>query len=703
MAVDKKISQLTSLAQGDVDAALDVLPIVDTSANETKKITVTALVSAGATAGISGAVLTNGTINSTTIGATTPSTGAFTTLTTSSTVTLNGGTANGVLYLNGSKVATSGTGLAYDGTNFSLGAAWTNNPMRPTTAPLYFQYASTGNNILAVMGDNVVSSVQVNRFSDNTTAPNINMGKARGTYASPTAVQTGDFLGNLQFRGYGGTTSRILASIDGLVETYTSDTNIASALYFATSSSGVASATEKMRLDSAGNLGIGTTSPAAKLEVATSGTGTEAETVRLSMNTGAIPASAGLNFRFGSVNGATIYGVGENGSTGASSMRFYTHNGTSSAERMRLDSSGNVGIGTPSPGVKLDVVGDIRSTTGNFYAVNGGAFGWGDLSTYVGGNASTDFINFVTAGSERARIDSSGNVGIGGTAAAFTKVDLVGTLSSSSNFSEGYRVAATIPSGTTNVASMFVTYPTTQAASFTLGTLAHFRAIQNTLGAGSAITTQYGFLAEASLTGATNNYGFYSNIASGSNRWNFYAAGTADNYFAGNVGIADTGLTNVRLRVKGSGTGAADYTIYCENSAATPLLYVQNDGKLSTGTAANSPYNLTTASAANVFVDSSGFLYRSTSSLRYKTNVANATHGLADVLKLRSVIYKGKNDSDTVFGGLIAEEVHDAGLTEFVAYDKEGRPDALHYGNMVALLVKAVQELSAKVTALEAR
>ena len=88
--------------------------------------------------------------------------------------------------------------------------------------------------------------------------------------------------------------------------------------------------------------------------------------------------------------------------------------------------------------------------------------------------------------------------------------------------------------------------------------------------------------------------------------------------------------------------------------------------------------------------------------MRYKLNVTDAAHGLADVLKLRSVTYKGKNDGDTVFGGLIAEEVHDAGLTEFVSYDKEGRPDALHYGNMVALLVKAVQELKAELEALKA-
>ena len=54
-----------------------------------------------------------------TVGATTATTGAFTTLAASSTVTLSGGTANGVTYLNGSKVLTSGSALVFDGTNFT--------------------------------------------------------------------------------------------------------------------------------------------------------------------------------------------------------------------------------------------------------------------------------------------------------------------------------------------------------------------------------------------------------------------------------------------------------------------------------------------------------------------------------------------------------------------------------------------------------
>jgi len=119
-------------------------------------------------------------------------------------------------------------------------------------------------------------------------------------------------------------------------------------------------------------------------------------------------------------------------------------------------------------------------------------------------------------------------------------------------------------------------------------------------------------------------------------------------------------------------------------------------------------YNDTTADATNVNVRSDGLQRRSTSSMRYKNSITDATHGLAEVMQLRSVTYKGNNDGDTIFGGLIAEEVDEVGLTEFVEYDNEGRPDALRYQHMVSLLTKAIQEqqtiiedLKARITALE--
>lgn len=56
---------------------------------------------------------------------------------------------------------------------------------------------------------------------------------------------------------------------------------------------------------------------------------------------------------------------------------------------------------------------------------------------------------------------------------------------------------------------------------------------------GGTYTNWFGFYANAA-TAASNNYGFYSNLAAATGRWNFYANGTANNYFAGNVGIGNT-------------------------------------------------------------------------------------------------------------------------------------------------------------------
>jgi Chaperone of endosialidase len=110
-------------------------------------------------------------------------------------------------------------------------------------------------------------------------------------------------------------------------------------------------------------------------------------------------------------------------------------------------------------------------------------------------------------------------------------------------------------------------------------------------------------------------------------------------------------------------------------------------------------YNNTSGSAANLGISATGEIFRSTSSLKYKTNVQDYTKGLKEVLKLRPVTYNGKNqiDNGKTFAGLIAEEVHELGLTEFVQYAEDGSPDALAYQNMVSILVKAIQELNEKL------
>jgi len=176
---------------------------------------------------------------------------------------------------------------------------------------------------------------------------------------------------------------------------------------------------------------------------------------------------------------------------------------------------------------------------------------------------------------------------------------------------------------------------------------------------------------------------------------------------SGNLLVGTTTSSGL-LTVKGAGATSGSYSTYVTNSSGTVVFGTRNDSYVFMP----STYNNTTGSAANFFINSDGSVYRSTSSLKYKTDVQDSPHGLAELLTLRSVTYKGKSefDADKTFGGLIAEEIHDAGLTEFVQYAEDGTPDALAYGPMVSLCIKAIQEqqaliisLTARITALENR
>jgi hypothetical protein len=113
------------------------------------------------------------------------------------------------------------------------------------------------------------------------------------------------------------------------------------------------------------------------------------------------------------------------GATGTGNLVFAT--GTIDwSERMRIDSSGRVGIGTSSPSAKLDVGGVIQFLDDNTpeikiidpddsnYALIGYSDGTMDLSSNHGNEAGgANVLRMLTGGTERMRIDSSGNVGIG--------------------------------------------------------------------------------------------------------------------------------------------------------------------------------------------------------------------------------------------------------------------------------------------------
>jgi hypothetical protein len=170
-------------------------------------------------------------------------------------------------------------------------------------------------------------------------------------------------------------------------------------------------------------------------------------------------------------------------------------------------------------------------------------------ASYLGG--ASGFWAFNTSGTERMRISATGSVGIGTTTLTGFNLN-IGKTGTGATLSRGLYQSSVIQSDVTSAYRYNETLAQTQATSFTLGELSHFIANQGTFGATSTVTNQFGFIATSLLIGATNNYGFYGNIPSGTNRWNTFNAGTAQNHFRGNVGIGSgSTVPATELEVRG--------------------------------------------------------------------------------------------------------------------------------------------------------
>ena len=200
---------------------------------------------------------------------------------------------------------------------------------------------------------------------------------------------------------------------------------------------------ESMRITSAGNVGIGTTSPGATLDVRSSGS---AAVFRTSDGTAANNAGTWIYNTASGTAASRVANVLLDGNGGDASgsdyfvlshygdnhveirnysngyMNFYTNN----TERMRIDSSGNVGIGTSSPAAKLDVDQSTTGTIARFRAADNAARELKITSSTTTNNGDTytldatsgsGVVAFATTSTERARINSNGNLLVGTTTA----------------------------------------------------------------------------------------------------------------------------------------------------------------------------------------------------------------------------------------------------------------------------------------------
>jgi hypothetical protein len=186
---------------------------------------------------------------------------------------------------------------------------------------------------------------------------------------------------------------------------------------------------------SGGNVGIGTSDPGAALHIVSSGQ--TVSNINTSLNINALvtdnggSVGNGGSLVFGAASGswrfAAIKGIVQNGGNNSrGDLAFSTRRNTTDStlsESMRIDSNGNVGIGTSSPGANLE----IKSSANTELRISDTAGGYGSLTYNESGTVSifniaadpantstpSTAMTFGVDGSERMRIDSSGNVGIG--------------------------------------------------------------------------------------------------------------------------------------------------------------------------------------------------------------------------------------------------------------------------------------------------
>jgi len=242
-------------------------------------------------------------------------------------------------------------------------------------------------------------------------APVYLLRRANTTGASPSALQANDPIGVFGVAGYGsnayqGTRARVgfFAS-----ENWTNSAN-GTYLTFNTTANGAATVggTERMRIDNAGNVGIGTTSPPTKLSIQPVAYTTAVDGIQFmsSDNTthsiiqpikiaaGAMNLYLGSNSYVNTTGGHSRFnGSAANASINVRSsdgtIRFNTNtSGGSALERMQIDSIGNVGIGMSPTGNKLDVFGSVNATG---FKINGAALSLSDLS-----NRSADYLTSGT-------------------------------------------------------------------------------------------------------------------------------------------------------------------------------------------------------------------------------------------------------------------------------------------------------------------
>ena len=529
--------------------------------------------------------------------------------------------------------------------------------------------------------------------------------------------------------------------------------------------------TERMRIHSSGSLTLGSITP---------GIGDTAGTeLTISDST-----EAGITIRSGTSNHGNIYfsdatsGAGEyvgiiRYNHGSNYMMFQTND----SERMRIDSSGNMGLGTNDP---VDIGGNFN--TFNINGTKGGV-----LSFSRGTNSATQQYNIYTTDDDGLHIyrggfsnlvmqmDSSGNVGIGATPARKFDVEgsanddwisriyntnsngsgtLIRTDATSANdkialgvYADGaykmvVRSTGNVGIGTTSPnAPLNIVHPALGAEPFcglrinnTSGSGYYYTGVEvNAVGQSHYRYSLAGSLKWQTRVGAgngTDQFNIYSwthgdDVLNIQNNGRMHAkslsiSSNVNSPVTGNLYSSGDGII-ISAGIQAGFSGGAGQGTHLEmgtdSDSGWSSMYIQRYNFGGGGANDDRMMQFTVNTSARGYIRSttSGTTYQGSSDYRIKKNIVNLSSTDNIIKQLRPVEFESTSEEGTDFDGLkhvgfLAHEVQEAGVVDCVSgtkdqVDEDGEPviQGMDYGRLTPYLVKSLQDALTKIDALETR
>ena len=726
-----------------------------------------------------------GTFNGT-VGATTPNTGAFTTLSASSTVTLSSGTANGVLYLNGSKAVTSGSALTFDGSQMLVAGneriyfnTFTN---ASTHAGFFGRNTSTG--ALELCSQTIGGGYPINFYQSGNLRYQIdNNGNSIWTIGSEQMRLTSTGLGigtsspDATLVLNNATASQLSmkynGSLLGWLYAGSAGFYVASTNFTGFSVGGI----ERMRLDSSGNLGLGVTPSGWYSTFKAFQFGASGSSIfgRSENNTSAIGSNMYVNAAgslvyiangyasyYQQLNGQHQFNIAGNNVSGAGAAATFT-------QAMTLDASGRLLLGLTSalsnpasgaPLLNLNADGLVikRSSASTYPAQIVGNFNSGDNlgfinqggsngASYAIGDATHIWYGNATGATERMRLDSAGNLGLGVTPSAWGSgsqaiqngsyaLSIYGLTRNAYYDGANYKYVSTAgatlyqptanqhawytaPSGTAGDAISF-TQAMTLDASGNLGIGTTSPAAKLDVNGNIYCRTGYKVLADTlggysggDLNITTNTSGAVSIIFS----TRITEAARIDS--SGNLLVGTTSANGKLYVASASGTGGNNARFDLTGNSLTAI----NVYSVYTGTSNNNNNFKHFAaysgdSGVDVFrvygqgnVVNTNNSYGAISDQKLKENIVDATPKLSDLEKVRVVNYNLISDPNTKQLGVIAQEleaifpslVEESADTDVDGNDLGTTTKSVKYSVFIPILIKAIQEQQAIIESLQAR